>query len=634
LIGLTLLVVPLTGLILAIIALVKLRRLRALTKRVAELESQLLSARIGLGKELGSAQVGTVIGYADRQIAEQTGEALETPEAPVAGPIVASAGETSSSSAGVESESSAPAGVTPSPAEPFAWETFIGQKAFGWVAVLLFVFAVAFFLRYAYQNNWIGPVGRVSIGALTGIGLALLGVYYYLHDWPRFSRMLTTAGVVAMYLATYSSFAFYRLLPQQHATWFLTALILESMVLAVVYRSTIIAIAAVIGGLMTPILMSTEHDQYQAFFIYLIVLNLGVAVSLTLRSWIVVGTLAYAGTQWLFWNWYALNYHPEKFGWALGFQSGLFGLFVGQMVGSTATQRRRANWEELVRCVANASIGFGSFYILTADDYRIWSGTAALTVAALYALVTRCILAWRADDQRLLLTTLATAMGFVAWAIPIQAEARWVPLGWTVMGAVLYWFGHRVAAPLMRWMAAVLLLLAVGRLIVFELPLYTRDPFWPVFNRFALPSLSVATVILVVVRLTRAKLRDPSGVERFLIGAVSTVGLLLIWLVLSIDCFGYFDSQSIGSENPQEWRWRGQLALSLLWAAYASLLLGAGFRLKLSRLRWLAIALFAVTVVKLFLVDMAHVQQLYRILAFFGLAVVLALVARVYQRLR
>jgi len=44
--------------------------------------------------------------------------------------------------------------------------------------------------------------------------------------------------------------------------------------------------------------------------------------------------------------------------------------------------------------------------------------------------------------------------------------------------------------------------------------------------------------------------------------------------------------------------------------------------------------LFGVTVVKLFVVDMANVQQIYRIVAFFILAIVLGLVARTYQRFR
>ena len=71
-----------------------------------------------------------------------------------------------------------------------------------------------------------------------------------------------------------------------------------------------------------------------------------------------------------------------------------------------------------------------------------------------------------------------------------------------------------------------------------------------------------------------------------------------------------------------------------MWTVYATTLLVLGFRLNRARLRWLAMALYGAAVLKLFVVDMANVQQLYRILAFFVLAVVLGLVARTYQRFK
>ena len=627
LIGFAIIVVPLTAIILSIIAIVRARQIKRLAQRVAQLEAHLAHK---LPVQVGSIQEPPVVADVVTESALPTpvnAESVTTPLAPTESISV----EQREPELAVRQEAVRQEAVRQ---EAINWETLIGQKAFGWVAVLLFVFAIAFFLRYAYQNNWVGPVGRVTIGALTGLAIALLGFYYHRRGWLRFSQMLTTAGIVALYLATYSSFAFYHLLPQQHASAFLAILVIESMVLAVVYRSTLIAIAAVIGGLSTPILMAAEHDQYQSFFIYLFVLNLAVVICLTLRSWAIVGTLAYAGTQWLFWSWYGWNYHPEKFGWALGFEVSLFSLYVAHTIATSVTHRQQSSWEDVIRCIVNASAGFGSYYILTMDDYRIWLGPAALTVATLYAAVTRWLLAWRPHDHRLLLTTLAVATGFVAWAIPIQAEARWVPLGWAVMAGALYWFGHRVSTPLMRTLAGVLGSLAVLRLLIFELPLYTRDPFWPIFNRFALPSLGVAIVIIGALYLTRQFHSRSNTLERMGTAAAGTAAILLIWLILSIDCYGYFDTQSIGTGDGQEWRWRGQLALSILWTAYASTLLGLGFRMHQTRIRWLAFALFAATVLKLFMVDMAHVQQLYRILAFFFLAVVLAMVARVYQRFR
>jgi uncharacterized membrane protein len=59
-----------------------------------------------------------------------------------------------------------------------------------------------------------------------------------------------------------------------------------------------------------------------------------------------------------------------------------------------------------------------------------------------------------------------------------------------------------------------------------------------------------------------------------------------------------------------------------------------GFRLQRARLRWFAMLLFGVTVCKVFIIDMANVQQIYRIVAFFVLAMVLGLVARKYQRFK
>ena len=47
------------------------------------------------------------------------------------------------------------------------WELLVGQKALGWIAVLLLVFAAAFFIRYAFENQWVGPLGRVAAGRLS-----------------------------------------------------------------------------------------------------------------------------------------------------------------------------------------------------------------------------------------------------------------------------------------------------------------------------------------------------------------------------------------------------------------------------------------------------------------------------------
>src|SRR5262245_55636901 len=53
-------------------------------------------------------------------------------------------------------------------------EVTIGAKWLNWVGVLLVIAGVMFFLKYAYDNDWIGPAGRIAIGAIAGVA-ALIG---------------------------------------------------------------------------------------------------------------------------------------------------------------------------------------------------------------------------------------------------------------------------------------------------------------------------------------------------------------------------------------------------------------------------------------------------------------------------
>lgn len=640
-IGGLVLALPLVTFVLAIVAYRRSGRIAEMTAKIARLETQVRSIIDAGGAVPPQRSMTTDL------------EPRLTREA-LAGDVLAASTSVPSDDQATGSEPSLPMTVDTnrqgrdnflagSASGPVGWETFVGQKAFGWLAVILFVFSAVFFLRYAFQNNFIGPVGRVAIGELIGVTLIVAGWQYFQQGLARFSGMLTAAGIVIVYLTTYCAFGLYGLLPQTHAGLFLALLVFESMLIAVLYGSTSVALAAVIGGLMVPVLLASDRDTYWSFFTYLAILNASIVVANIYRRWPAVLSTAYLGTQLLFWLWYSNQYHPDKFAWAIGFQWLIFAMYIAHVLITTKRGADTADIEELVRLVGVALLGFASIQTLLRDDYRVWLGTVAISMAATYAILARATLTLRSKDNRLLLTLLALSFGFIAWALPIQANAsnvfapvavKWVAVGWAAMGAALWWFGLRISAPPLRVMAGVFGVAASLRLLMQELPFYIRDPFIPVLNWVAIPSLSVAIFILVAVVLTNSFLSRLKSAERIAVTFASIVGVCLLLLVLSTECYGYFVSQSLYGGDISVWRWRGQLALTVLWTLFASTLLVLGFRLDRARLRWFAMGLYGVTVLKLFVVDMANVQQLYRILAFFVLAVVLGLVARTYQRFK
>lgn len=75
-----------------------------------------------------------------------------------------------------------------------------------------------------------------------------------------------------------------------------------------------------------------------------------------------------------------------------------------------------------------------------------------------------------------------------------------------------------------------------------------------------------------------------------------------------------------------------QFTLSALWAGYGGLLVAWGFARNGSAARQAGLALLGVVVVKLLLVDMASVETIWRIASFFGVGLLLLLVAWGYNR--
>src|SRR5262249_20910942 len=158
---------------------------------------------------------------------------------------------------------------------------------------------------------------------------------------------------------------------------FLVALVIESAALALLYEAPGVALMSVIGGLLTPLLMHTETDQYLTLFGYLLALDAGVVLVTVLRPWPALGTVALFGSQAIFAVWAMSNYPPEKVPWAIGFQCALFVLFQGQLLLTHSWRGRLIDIEGLARTILLPFLVAGSVFALLWVDYRNWMGSLA-----------------------------------------------------------------------------------------------------------------------------------------------------------------------------------------------------------------------------------------------------------------
>jgi uncharacterized membrane protein len=77
-----------------------------------------------------------------------------------------------------------------------------------------------------------------------------------------------------------------------------------------------------------------------------------------------------------------------------------------------------------------------------------------------------------------------------------------------------------------------------------------------------------------------------------------------------------------------------RLTLSVVWLIYSALLMTAGMIRRMSSLRWMAISLFGITVLKIFIWDLSYLDPFYRMFSFMGLGVILLGVSLAYQKYR
>src|SRR5262249_41627561 len=152
-------------------------------------------------------------------------------------------------------------------------------------------------------------------------------------------------------------------------------------------------------------------------------------------------------------------------------------------------------------------------------------------------------------------------------ALAIEARAPWIALGWAAEGAVLWWFGLRVASWPLRGLATVLALGATIRVVFHDTPAHANGPApdLPFLNEQALAAIGASACLIAAVVASRRFMRGLVPWERRLIAAAEVVAILQLGLVLSVDLYRYCAPVS-GPVTGGDDR-LAQMALSILWAA-------------------------------------------------------------------
>ena len=477
----------------------------------------------------------------------------------------------------------------------------------------------------------VGGGASAQLVLFTYVALLVGAIVYLAHrrDWPALnlaSFVLTGLTVAVWYVRFYEPGAFLR------TELFFT--LYAALFLWVLYRSRASAhpYAGVVRWALatTPLWyhaasLSILGDHSLAFLIYLIAIT-GAGVAIAARL----------GAMWARVGLWALVAGP-LLGWTGADQDGTWlvpavvtWIAVASLHAAAQIEllRRRGGPLHAADVVLVPVNGLGLAFGL--------QGLLELHLPAATGLVTALLaVAWwavavgvRRIDPRGAMHVLVPAAALAVAAIGLQLGGAWATLACAAEAGGLVWVGIRERRAWIRAAGAGLLAVtAVLAMAVLAAPVPAAHAV--LFNRRALLGLFVVGVLALVAWLHRREDdRDVPHRKPALAAAVVGANVLLLF-TLSMEIRAFWELRRGIAANAEL---AMQMMLSATWAAYAAALTAAGIRRQYAPIRYLAIAVFGATVLKVFLVDFSQLDSVYRIASSVVLGLLLLAASYLYQR--
>src|SRR5213078_5079035 len=258
----------LVALVLAVVAIARTATGGALAERIAALEREVQQLRALLRAREGAPE------RAEKR--EPAPAAVKEPPQAVAPPAAPPFRE--------RPAPPPPPAPAPRPAAPppvsaprveIDWEQLFGVRAAAGLGGVALALAGLLFFKYSIEHGLIPPWLRVVLGTLVGVACIAGSEWKLRRRYARTADALAGAGMVVLYAAFWAASIRYGLVPIPFAFVLMVAVTASGCVLSWRHTSQVIASLGLVGGFLTPLLLSTGADRPIGLFGYVLLLDTG-----------------------------------------------------------------------------------------------------------------------------------------------------------------------------------------------------------------------------------------------------------------------------------------------------------------------------------------------------------------------
>ena len=488
-------------------------------------------------------------------------------------------------------------------------EEDIGLKWFGRIGILSLAMGVVFLLKYAFDNDIIGPLGRVILGVAIGLVLIVGGeVFDERKKYKNYARMLTGGGFAITYFAIYAAYYFEKYrdaigMSQTINLILLNIIVLLSIVFSLRYNSKIILTESFFLGyltiLMNPVTLFT--------LMYALILTIGLLTITSIKKWIKISIGGLLATYFIFWTWIDANQNETST--ALTFLFIYFAIFTINSFLCKNDKNSSSSLNKILVALTSLFFYLSSYFIMLDNNLESYLGLFTLFVSALYI-----GLAYLASEKNRFLAPifLGLCVIYLTITIPVQFDGIYVTMMWAVEGLILMHLALKLNEKKLRYLSYAVGIITFFKTLVVDSSLHAFS-FPNIWESTRLISYMVSVLILYEISLMLWKNKEALPIDEksyykmyFLSATLLTTALL-------------------GMELKHYW-------ISIGWAIQAMIILFIGIKYMKPYLRKSGIALFVIVILKVFLFDISELSTGYRTISFMILGVILMIVSFVYTK--
>lgn len=368
-------------------------------------------------------------------------------------------------------------------------EKFIGENLMNKIGIAILVLGIGFFVKFAIDKNWINEIGRAFIGLLAG-GI-LIGIAHKLRkNFKAFSSVLVGGGLAVFYFTVAITFHEYHLISQTAAFLVMVAITGFAVALSLAYDKVELAVLAIIGGFVSPLLLSTGEGNYIVLFSYVLILNVGMLILAYFKKWRIVNIVSYVFTILLFGTWLTMKFSNQYAG-ALIFSTIFYLVFFAMNIINNIKENQKFNAADISILLSNTFLYYtAGMFILKDVQQGDFQGLFTAAIAVFNFVFAYTLFRSNKADKTLVYLLIGLVLTFLSLAAPIQLEGNYITLFWSAEAVLLLWLSQKSGITLMKIASIIVLLLMLGSLIMdWEKVYQTNQELAIVFNKIFLTGL-------------------------------------------------------------------------------------------------------------------------------------------------